>query len=91
MILVRTCGSGTTHNDERLQLLTKMIEYKVDACSAKIFKLHDHKGVLSVYWFSEPTEHEMYSVDQCWAYLDTEDFVNHYQVIISQKDLCVRL
>lgn len=91
MILVRTCGSGTTHNDERLQLLRNMIEYKIDNCSAKIFKLHDHKGLLSVYWFSEPDIHEISAVDECWSYLDTPDLINHYQVIISQKDLYIRL
>lgn len=90
MILVRTCGSGTTHNDERLQLLRNMIEYRINNCSAKIFKLHDHKGDLSVYWFSEPTINEVEIVDDCWNYLDGNP-VNHYQVIISQKDLYIRL
>ena len=59
MLIVRTCGSGTFHNDDRLQLLKQMIEYHTQyELSKKIFKLHDHKGMLTVYWYQTPIDDE---------------------------------
>ncbi len=90
MITVRTCGSGTSYTDERLQLLRRMVEYTINEASAKIFKLHDHKGHLNVYWFSMPSEWDVEQMDKLWDVLDP-DGVSHRVITILQKDLYIRL
>ena len=84
MITVRTCGSGTVHNDERLQLLRKNLEYLLKSASAKIFKLHDHKGELSVYWFSTPTILEMETLNEAWSVFEPAK-TKHFEVTILDK------
>lgn len=84
MILVRTCGSGTVYNDERLKLLKKNIEYFNEKLSNKIFKIQDHKGELNVYWFSTPSISEMKIIDKIWDSFN-EYLSNHFVVSITQK------
>lgn len=87
MIIVRTCGSGTDYNDERLQLLKKMIEFpEHEELNKKIFKLHDHKGDLSVYWYENPTESQKEHVKHAWEYL-RECNVEHYVITITEKQI----
>jgi hypothetical protein len=85
MILVRTCGGGTSHNDERLKLLKQMVEY-YDSVSNNIFKLHDHKGILTVYWFKNPSENEVEILNEAWSYLGEPD-INHKVVVINEKSI----
>ena len=67
MLIVRTCGSGTFHNDDRLQLLKQMIEYHTQyELSKKIFKLHDHKGCLNVYWLINPSKQDKMYLESIW-------------------------
>lgn len=84
MIIVRTCGSGTNHNDERLKLLKQMVNYF--GISEKIFKIHDHKGILTVYWFEYPTLHEKDVLKDAWEYL-REYEINHIVVVINEKTI----
>lgn len=87
MITVRTCGSGADHNDERLQLLKKMIEYySYYEFHKKIFKLHDHKGDLSVYWYETPTENEKDLLKRSWEYLN-ECNIEHFVITITEKQI----
>jgi hypothetical protein len=87
MITVRTCGSGTDHNDDRLQLLKKMIEYYSHYdLSKKIFKLHDHKGMLTVYWYQTPTDGEKQVIFNAWEFL-CECHVEHYLITITQREI----
>lgn len=82
MIIVRTGGLGINHKDERLELLKKMVEfYELDKI---IFKLHDHKGDLSVYWFNNPSDENKNTLYSAWVFLK-ECNVYHYTVVINQK------
>lgn len=87
MIIVRTCGSGADHNDERLQLLKKMLEYYSNyQLDKKIFKLHDHKGCLSVYWYETPTENDKYLLKSSWEFLN-EYHIEHFVITITEKQI----
>lgn len=87
MLIVRTCGSGTFHNDDRLQLLKQMIEYHTQyELSKKIFKLHDHKGMLTVYWYQTPIDDEKKIVKDAWEFL-CEDHIEHCLIKITQSEL----
>jgi hypothetical protein len=87
MIIVRTCGSGTDYNDDRLQLLKKMLEFpKYEEYYKKIFKLHDHKGTLSVYWYETPTEQEKSHLTNAWEYL-REYNIEHFVITITEKQI----
>lgn len=87
MLIVRTCGSGTFHNDDRLQLLKQMIEYHTQyELSKKIFKLHDHKGMLTVYWYQTPIDDEKDIVKDAWEFL-REDHIEHCLIKITQSEL----
>lgn len=87
MILVRTDGGGTFHSDERLELLKKMIEYHSHYdLSKKIFKLHDHKGMLTVYWYQAPTDGEKEVIFNAWEFL-CECHVEHYLITITQREI----
>lgn len=85
MIIVRTCGSGTSHNDERLKLLKQMVEY-YDGVSNDIFKLHDHKGMLTVYWFKTPIKQQIDILNEAWLFLG-EPEINHKVIVINEKTL----
>jgi len=84
MITVRSCGSGMDYENERLKLLRTNVEYMVNSASAKIFKLYDHKGDLSVYWFSTPTKKDIETINDLWALLEPSK-VLHYEVTILDK------
>ena len=87
MLIVRTCGSGTFHNDERLQLLKQMIEYYTQyEFSKKIFKLHDHKGMLTVYWYLTPLDEEKELVKSAWEFLN-EHHIEHCLIRITQSEI----
>jgi hypothetical protein len=90
MIIVRTHGEGTCYENERLQNIQKMIEhyYKYHPQRHRIFKLHDHKGKLSVYWFSAPTEDDVEFLNDSWKYLN-EYSIEHYVVFISERRIVV--
>jgi hypothetical protein len=86
MITVRTCGSGISHKDERLQLLKKMVEYW--SLENEIFKLHDHKGTLTVYWFIIPDQNKKDILKTAWVFLgEPEEYVEHIVVTINDKML----
>jgi hypothetical protein len=84
MIIVRSCGSGMDYKNERLKLLRTNVEYMIDYASAKIFKLYDHKGDLSVYWFSTPTKSEIETLNDLWALLEPSEVI-HYEITILDK------
>lgn len=86
MILVRTDGSGSHHEDERLQLLKTMVEhyYRHHPKGHRIFKLHDHKGKLSVYWFETPATDDVEFMNDSWKYFyETE--VEHYRIFVNER------
>lgn len=84
MVIVRTSGSGTSYNDERLRLLKKNIEYLIEKSHSKIFKLHDHKGDLTVYWYSKPKLEDIQRVSELWAVFEPSDII-HIEVTILEK------
>lgn len=81
MIIVRTCGSGTNYNDERLKLLEKQVEYL--KLETQIFKLHDHKGLLQVYWFTRPSTHEVNLINKLWEGYN-EYSTSHFLIKINE-------
>lgn len=84
MLTVRTSGSGTNHNDERLKLLRTNVEYLIPLAASKIFKLHDHKGDLSVYWFSTPRNEDVKMINELWSVFEPSD-VLHFEITILEK------
>lgn len=64
-----------------------MVEFPEHAeLNKKIFKLHDHKGDLSVYWYENPTESQKKHVEDAWQYL-LECNVKHFVITITEKQI----
>jgi len=67
MILLRTDGGGSSNYDERLKVVEKYLKYVYkDELQNKIFKLHDHKGCLSVYWLIKPSKQDITHLESIW-------------------------
>lgn len=77
---------GALHNDERLKLLRTNVEYLIPSASSKIFKLHDHKGDLSVYWFSTPKNEEIKVLNELWSHFEPSDVI-HFEITILEKEI----
>lgn len=86
MITVRTCGLGTFHNDERLKLLKKNVKYFIEDPYSKIFKLHDHKGDLTVYWYSVPKKEDIETINNLWLLFEPSD-VDHFEINIMEVQI----
>lgn len=65
MKILRTDSGGESTTNERLMLLRKMLIY-IDI--KHIYKLHDHKGILTVYWETQPTQNQMKKVSEAWEF-----------------------
>ena len=63
--LIRTDGSGRTHNTDRLERLSKIVQ-SIPLIN-DVSKLHDHKGELRVTWEKEPEEDEKRIMDSLWS------------------------
>jgi len=72
MIILRTDGGGVNFADERLKLLREMVNFH----KFKVFKLHDHKGLLTVTWEEEPEDYEKKMIEHAWEFL-SEEHVSH--------------
>lgn len=78
MILLRTDGGGSSFNDERLRLVEKNLKFRYgDELQNKIFKIHDHKGDLKVYWFNLPLQQDLDFVKGVWESFG-EPEINHF-------------
>jgi hypothetical protein len=70
MEILRTDGGGSYREDERLKSLRKILNvirsYKIHYDENKILKLHDHKGLLSVYWQLEPDDDQKNLLKYLW-------------------------
>jgi hypothetical protein len=64
MKTLRTDGGGENFADERLSILRKLLIY---FGINKIEHLHDHKGMLTVFWKEVPNEIEKSKVANIWA------------------------
>lgn len=81
MKILRTDGGGEDYADKRLNLMKKML---LHFDLKHIFLLHDHKGNLSVTWFTKPTKEEEEKVSLAW------EFFGEYiveQKVINLKNL----
>lgn len=79
MNILRSDGSGETTNDERLKA------YRDRCNKAKLFYeinlLHDHEGILSIFWNIEPTEQQKLFTELLWEeFHEPRDYVEHYLV-----------
>lgn len=74
MIIIRTDGGGTFHENERLENLRKIL--KIIPFQNLILKLHDHKGELTVLWNTEPTNEEKDILNGLW-FLFAEYNIKH--------------
>ena len=86
MLTVRTSGLGAIHNDERLRLLRNNVEYLIPSAASKIFKLHDHKGDLSVYWFSAPKYADVKVLNELWSHFEPNEVI-HFEITILEKEI----
>ncbi len=70
MEILRTDGGGSYQQDERLESLRKILNvinsYHNRCDENKILKLHDHKGLLSVYWLLEPDSDQKNLLKYLW-------------------------
>ena len=81
MKTLRTDGGGENFADARLSILRKLLIYWE---IKKIDKLHDHKGILTVYWNEMPNEFEQNKVKSIWA--DTfYEYEIYHKLVTYQK------
>lgn len=67
MILLRTDSGGAASYDERLKVVEKYLKYIYkDKLQDTIFKLHDHKGCLNVYWLINPSKQDKMYLESIW-------------------------
>lgn len=71
MKILRTDSGGESFTNERLRTLRKMIMYFE---IKNIYMLHDHKGMLTVIWESEPNVNDLKKVSEAW------EFFNEYEI-----------
>ena len=79
MNILRTDGSGETTNDERL------IAYRDRCIKSKLFYeinlLHDHEGILSIFWNTEPNEMQKRFTEMLWEeFNEPREYVEHYLI-----------
>ena len=81
MILLRTDGGGASYNDERLRVVEKHLKFNFrEELQEKIFKLHDHKGCLNVYWISNPNFEDIEYVNKVWESLCEYETKHYYSL-----------
>ena len=69
MEILRTDGGGSFQQNERLESLRSVLNIISSYCENReneILKLHDHKGLLSVYWSLEPSSNEKKLLKYLW-------------------------
>lgn len=71
MKILRTDSGGESFTNDRLRTLRKMIMYFE---IKNIYMLHDHKGMLTVIWESEPNANDLKKVSEAW------EFFNEYEI-----------
>lgn len=71
MKILRTDSGGESFTNDRLRTLRKMIMYFE---IKNIYMLHDHKGMLTVIWESEPSANDLKKVSEAWG------FFNEYEI-----------
>lgn len=71
MKILRTDSGGESFTNDRLRTLRKMIMYFE---IKNIYMLHDHKGMLTVIWESEPNVNDLKKVSEAW------EFFNEYEI-----------
>jgi len=76
MEILRTDGSGENRNDERLLRVKKKL-FLFDLFGNEVIKLHDHKGLLSVYWKLKPSDKQKKLLDIIW-YFENEYEIEHF-------------
>ena len=64
MITLRTDGAGEDYANKRLKSLLKVLTKK--DLGKKIFKIHDHKGILNVYWDGVPRDEDVFLINKIW-------------------------
>jgi len=79
MEIVRTDGGGSNFDDKRLKILRRMLKF----FDLKIHKLHDHKGILNVYWYEYPSKSDINSVVCAWEFF-REFEINHFLIHYSE-------
>jgi hypothetical protein len=86
MILLRTDGSGSFYNDERLRVVEKYLKYIYsEKLTDTIMKIHDHKGCLNVYWLIRPSKQDVFYIESIWnACCEYE--VNHFLTKFNEFD-----
>lgn len=67
MRILRTDSGGESFTNDRLRTLRKMLMYYE---ISNIYMLHDHKGMLTVIWESEPKYEDLKKVVEAWAYFN---------------------
>lgn len=71
MKILRTDSGGESYTNDRLRTLRKMLMYFE---ITNIYMLHDHKGMLTVIWESEPKKEDLKKVTEAW------EFFHEYEV-----------
>jgi hypothetical protein len=79
MNILRTAGSHAITEDERL------IAYKARCIKSKLFYeinlLHDHEGILSIFWNTEPNEMQKRFTEMLWEeFNEPREYVEHYLI-----------
>ncbi|CAB5217770.1 hypothetical protein UFOVP207_26 [uncultured Caudovirales phage] len=79
MILLRTDGGGSSFNDERLIVVKNHLKFHYRDClNSKIFKLHDHKGCLNVFWIGLPFQEDIDYIKGVWESFCEHELTHYY-------------
>ena len=84
MKILRTDGGGENLQNERLKVVRKML-FLMDVTG--VYMLHDHKGILTVIWETEPDKFKKEKVKEAWLFFE-EDQVEHKLITTKDIDLC---
>jgi hypothetical protein len=64
MKILRTCGSGEFHNDERLVRFRDALKILHPEVYEKIAYVNDHKGLFYIYWCRPPALGEQELIEE---------------------------
>ena len=81
MRILRTDSGGEIYTDERLITLRRMLSYFE---IKNIYLLHDHKGMLTVIWESEPNRTQLKHVSNAWEYFGEHEDIEHKLITFKQ-------
>jgi hypothetical protein len=77
MNILRTESGGRFTENERLEKIRVML-MQVDFYENEILELHDHKGILTVYWMVKPSKEQKKLLKYIWHNFNEYEIYHKY-------------